>query len=138
MAVGGAKLTAPTRSFPFWFLRIICDRCGKDSMPVCAQLGLELVHAIEQHDDVLLTPRSTLRASYRVLAGVGIRHRGVKCFSASASCARRSDMVSVSRSAPASSSVRRCRAPASRARSWWVDGSGIGMMVALMVSQRRT
>ena len=32
--VGGHRLTLTFEAFPSWFLRITCDRCGKDRMLV--------------------------------------------------------------------------------------------------------
>jgi hypothetical protein len=31
-AIGRATLDEPLRAFPSWFLRIVCDRCGKERM----------------------------------------------------------------------------------------------------------
>ena len=32
LPTGGQALNEPLRAFPSWFLRIVCERCGKERM----------------------------------------------------------------------------------------------------------
>ena len=74
LPTGPEALNEPLRAFPSWFLRIVCDRCGKEQLIS----EIYLIHGNMLIRDILERMRHASCGGRAGKGGIAHRHRGTR------------------------------------------------------------